>query len=170
MAGASPAAVTAFDGGGPGSDCFNAAKNGVAPEAGIDICTQAIKSQVMSDRDLAGTYANRAVIYMRMASFVSAQHDFEQAMTLDPSLGEAVIGHGGALIAQKKYADGIDEISRGLALNPAEPEKAYFNRALAYESLDDLKAAYYDYSKAAELNPNWNPPREELARFTAADR
>jgi tetratricopeptide (TPR) repeat protein len=168
--GAGHAAVTVFGGPGPADDCYKAAKYGGAPDAGIDICTQAIDTQPMSDRDMAGTYVNRGVIYMAMASFVAAQHDFEQAIKLDPKMGEALVNHGGALIAQKKYADGIAEISRGLEFNPSEPEKAYFNRGLAYESLDDLKAAYYDYSKAAELKPEWNEPRDELARFTVSQR
>jgi len=169
-AGASQAAVTIYGGPGPADDCYKAAKFGGPSDAGIDSCTRAIDAEVMTDHDLAGTYVNRGVIYMAIASFVSAQHDFEQAMKLDPKMGEAIVNHGGALIAQKKYADGIAEISRGLAFNPSEPEKAYFNRALAYESLDDLKAAYYDYSKAAELKPNWDEPRAELARFTVSQR
>ena len=168
--GASQAAVTVFGDGGPASDCFKAAKWGGPPDPAIAQCTQAIQSEFMSDHDLAGTYVNRGVIYMSMASWIAAQHDFEQAMKLDPKMGEAFVNHGGALIAQKKYADGIAEISRGLELNPSEPEKAYFNRGLAYESLDDLKAAYYDYSKAAELKPNWSEPRAELARFTITQR
>jgi Tfp pilus assembly protein PilF len=168
--GVAQAAVTVFGGPGPADDCFKAAKFDTAPDAGIEVCTRAIDMQPMTDRDLAGTYVNRGVIFMGQASFVAAQHDFEHAMKLDPKMGEAVVNHGGALIAQKKYADGIAEISRGLELNPSEPEKAYFNRGLAYESIDDLKAAYYDYSKAAELKPSWDEPRAELARFTVSQR
>jgi Tfp pilus assembly protein PilF len=168
--GAADAAVTVFGDGGPATDCYKTAKFGGPASIGLFQCTQAIASQFMSDHDLAGTYVNRGVIYMASAAFVEAQHDFEQAMKLDPRMGEAIVNHGGALIAQKKYADGIAEISRGLTFNPEEPEKAYFNRGLAYESLDDLKAAYYDYSKAAELKPTWEEPRAELARFTVTQR
>ena len=164
------AAVTVFGGPGPAEDCYKAAKSGVDPQSGTGVCTQAIETQPMSDHDMAGTYVNRGVLYMALASFVPAQHDFEHAMKLDPKMGEAVVNHGGSLIAQKQYADGIAEISRGLELNPSEPEKAYFNRALAYESIDDLKAAYYDYSKAAELKPTWDEPRAELSRFTVTQR
>ena len=60
----------------------------------------------------------------------------------------------------------LTEIDRGLSMNPEEPEKAYFNRALANEGLDDMKAAYLDYMKALELAPNWDAPRHELSRFT----
>ncbi len=169
-AGLAHAAVTVFDGPGPAEDCFKAAKFGGPPDSGIAVCGRAIETETMTDHDLAGTYVNRGVIYMSIASFVAAEHDFQQAMKLDPKMGEAVVNHGGALIALKKYADGISEISRGLELNPSEPEKAYFNRGLAYESLDDLKAAYYDYSKAAELKPGWDEPKAELARFTVSQR
>jgi Tfp pilus assembly protein PilF len=168
--GAAEAAVTVFGGPGPAEDCYKAAKFGGPPAVGIDICTNAIQTQVLTDHDMAGTYVNRGVIYMQDASFIAAQHDFESAMKLDPKMGEAVVNHGGSLIAQKRYADGIAEISRGLELNPSEPEKAYFNRGLAYESIDDLKAAYYDYSKAAELKPSWDEPRAELSRFTVTQR
>ena len=170
LVGAAQAAVTVFGGPGPADDCYKAAKYGTPLDAGLQSCTTAIATQMMSDRDLAGTYVNRGVLYMSLASFALAQHDFESAMKLDPKMGEAVVNHGAALIALKRYADGIAEISRGLELNPTEPEKAYFNRALAYESLDDLKAAYYDYSKAAELKPTWAQPREELSRFTVTQR
>ena len=170
--GAAQGAVTVFGGPGPAEDCYKAAKFGIqgGHKAGIEVCTSAIQTQVMTDHDMAGTYVNRGVIFMAMAQFAPAQHDFESAMKLAPKMGEAVVNHGGALIALKHYADGIAEISRGLELNPSEPEKAYFNRGLAYESLDDLKAAYYDYSKAAELKPGWDEPKAELSRFTVTQR
>ena len=162
-------AVTVI-GGSAAEDCFKAAKYGGPPGIGIADCTRAIDSETMSDRDLAGTYVNRGVIYMSEAGYVPARHDFEQALKLDPKMGEAIVNHGAVLIALRQYADGIAEISRGLALNPEEPEKAYFNRALAYESLDDLKSAYYDYTKASELKPDWDQPKAELARFTVTQR
>ena len=60
----------------------------------------------------------------------------------------------------------LEDINRALDLGVEEPEKAYFNRALAHEGLDDMKAAYLDYQKALELKPEWEPPKRELARFT----
>ena len=41
----------------------------------------------------------------------------------------------------------------------------FFNRALAYEGMDDEKSAYFDYQKAVELSPDWVAPKTELARF-----
>ncbi len=53
------------------------------------------------------------------------------------------------------------------SLGPNLPEKAYYNRGIANEQLGDLKAAYADYSKALEINPNWAVAKSEVARFTA---
>jgi tetratricopeptide (TPR) repeat protein len=159
------AAVTVY-GSGFAGQCFHTAKYGGDIQAGIADCARAIDTEQLSDRDKAGTYVNQGVLYMILNDYVSAQRDFEQGVALDPNLGEAFVNLGGVKIAQHHFADGIIDIDRGLALGPEEPEKAYFNRALADEGLDDVKAAYFDYSRAAELKPTWTPPRTELARFT----
>ncbi|HEX4198551.1 MAG TPA: hypothetical protein VHZ26_14025 [Caulobacteraceae bacterium] len=159
------AAVTVF-GGEFAAQCFHFAKYGGDLAAGIADCTRAIQTEDLSDRDMAGTYVNRGVLFMVTEDYVAAQRDFEESVKLDPNLGEAYVNLGGVKIAQRQYAAGIADIDRGLALGPEEPEKAYFNRALADEGLDNIKAAYFDYSRAANLKPTWAPPRTELARFT----
>jgi tetratricopeptide (TPR) repeat protein len=168
-AGAAHAAVTVF-GGSFAQDCFKAAKYGDVRSEGLDNCTRAIETEMLDKRDLAGTYVNRGVVYMEETDYNHAGADFEQALKLNPMLGEAIVNRGAVLIAQRHFQDGIDEITRGLALSPEEPEKAYYNRAIAYESVDNLKAAYYDYMKASELKPNWAAPKTELARFTVTQR
>jgi tetratricopeptide (TPR) repeat protein len=159
------AAVTVF-GSGFAAQCFHVAKYGGDIQAGIADCKRAIDTEPLSARDKAGTLVNRGVLYMVAEDYVSAQRDFEASVALDPNLGEAFVNLGGVKIAQHQYAAGIADIDRGLALGPEEPEKAYFNRALADEGLDNIKAAYFDYSRAANLKPTWAPPRTELARFT----
>ena len=48
--------------------------------------------------------------------------------------------------------------------------KAYFNRAVAYEGVDDEKSAYLDYQQALALKPDWEAPKHELQRFTVTRR
>jgi len=158
-------AVTVFAGD-QAQACYQAAKLGDLAQTGIDDCTTALVSTPMSDRDRAGTFVNRGVVYMIHGQYRPAQVDFEAALKLDAGLGEAYVNHGAALIAQRRYAEGIADIDRGLPLAPGEPEKAYYNRALADEALDNLKAAYFDYLKATQLKPAWAAPRTELARFS----
>ncbi|MBV8113160.1 MAG: tetratricopeptide repeat protein, partial [Silvibacterium sp.] len=66
------------------------------------------------------------------------------------------------------YELATSDFTASLALSPEHPERVLFNRALAYEDQRDLKRAYLDYRQAAELNPAWDKPAHELARFTVA--
>ena len=95
---------------------------------------------------------------------------FPHRVTLHPTCHSLRLLHVGErprrLLEAVRGIEGLTEIDRGLSMNPEEPEKAYFNRALANEGLDDMKAAYLDYMKALELAPNWDAPRHELTRFT----
>ena len=145
--------------------CFKAAKYGTNTDSGMAECTAAIDTERLGRGDLAGTYVNRGVLYMRQNAYGPAQKDFESAIGLEPTLGDAHVNLGTALIGQRRYKEGIEEIRWGLVLGSQEPAKAYFNRAMAYEALDNEQAAYADLLKAAELAPNWAAPRNELKHF-----
>ena len=82
---------------------------------------------------MAGTYVNRGVLHMAVDEYAAARSATSRKASLDPSLGEACVNLGGVEIAQRQFADGIADIDKGLALGAAEPEKAYYNRALADE-------------------------------------
>ena len=148
--------------------CYLEAKYGDPRGDGIHDCTDAMFGLPLAGHDRAGTLVNRGVIYMRQGRFARAQTDLTESIKTDPALGEAYVNLGATLIAQRRYAEGVANIDHGLPLSPQEPEKAYYNRGLADEALDDVKAAYFDYLKASQLNPNWAAPRIELTRFTVS--
>jgi tetratricopeptide (TPR) repeat protein len=163
------AAFTVF-GNGLAQLCSERAKNlerGIAPPLqAIEDCTTAIEYESLPQRDLAGTHINRGILYMSRMAYAEAKRDFDAALEIMPTIGEAYVDRGAALVGLRSYRDAIADIDRGLALNSEEPEKAYFNRGLANEGLDDVQAAYRDYARAAELKPGWAPPINELSRFT----
>ena len=166
---AAQASVTVL-GGGMARDCSRAAFNGESATRYEMLCTQALESEVLSLKDRAGTYVNRGVFKLRRAEYAKASGDFTRAVGLNPGLGEAYVNRGAAAVGDRRYADGLADLNRAIELGVGEPEKAYYNRALAYEGLDDLKAAYFDYQKAAELRPAWEAPKRELARFSVERR
>jgi tetratricopeptide (TPR) repeat protein len=163
------AAVTVF-GNGAAQICAAAARQvskGETPgPAAFSACQMALDTESLSLHDLAGTRINRGVLLLARQSYADAKQDFDAAVALMPDIGEAYTDRGAALVGLGRYADAIADIDRGLALTPGEPEKAYFNRALADEGLDDVKSAYRDYLRAAQLKPGWTKPQVELARFT----
>lgn len=162
-------AVTVL-GGGMARICSNAALAGESDARAEAACTEALTVELLGPRDRAGTFVNRGVLKLRRKDFAAAQSDFNAAIDTKPDLGEANVNRGAAAVGARRFADGLADINKALELGVQEPEKAYYNRALAHEGLDDMKSAYFDYKKAIELKPEWEMPRQELARFTVERR
>lgn len=158
------ASVTVI-GGGLAEACSKAALSGKTSNQLERTCTEALETETLNARDRAGTYVNRGVLKMRRTDWAGANADFNDAVKISPSMGEAYVNRGAVAIGQHRYADSLADLNKGLALGVEEPAKVYYNRALAYEGLDDVKSAYFDYQKAVELSPDWDAPQKELARF-----
>ena len=164
-AGSASAAVTVL-GDTVAVDCSKAAFNDRGDDAALQLCTRALNDGLLDRRDQAGTFINRGVIYMSRGDWTSAQVDFQRAIDADPALGEGWVNRGAVNIIFKRFQDGISDISKGLTLGTEEPAKAYYNRGVAYEAIDNEKLAYLDYEQALVLEPGWDLPKQELLRFT----
>jgi len=169
FAGGAQAAVTVL-GGGMARQCSEAALGGESDLKFEALCTMALDTELMTLRDRAGTYVNRGVLKLRRKDFAGSQFDFDRAVETKPDLGEAYVNRGAAAVGARRYSAGLADLNKALELGVEEPEKAYYNRALAFEGLDDMKSAYFDYQKAIELKPDWDQPKRELARFTVERR
>lgn len=164
-AGSSSAAVLVL-GDGLAGQCSLAALHPGPSSGGLAACNQALRDEALSPRERAATLVNRGVLRLRTRAFDQAIADFNAALRINPSLGEALVNRGAARIGQHRYSDALGDLERGSSLGASEPEKAWFNRGLAHEGLGDLPAAYRAYSQAAALKPDWDAPKKELARFT----
>lgn len=136
----------------------------------LELCRTALREEVLTARDRAATHVNRGVLYIGLSAYGDAEAEFHAAARLQPQLPEPHVNQGVALIAMERFADAEAALDRGLALGPAEAGKAHFNRAIAREQRNDINGAYADYRRAAELEPQWPPPREELTRFVVETR
>jgi len=161
------ASVTVI-GGGLAEACSKGTLSGGVSRQLEALCDQALSEELLSPRDKAGTFVNRGIIKLRRHDLAAAMSDFDQAVRYQPQLGEIYINRGAALVGEHRYADGLADINKGLKFGVEEPAKAYYNRALAYEGLDDIKSAYFDYQKALELSPEWDAPKQQLVRFHVA--
>lgn len=168
-AGSAQAAVSVF-GGGLAEACSNHAIAGESDTRFQEVCTLALDNELMNARDRAGTFVNRGVMKLRKMKYADAVRDFDMAVRSKPDLGEGYVNRGAAYIGQRRFAESLVEINKGLEFGIEEPAKAYYNRALAYEGLQDVKSAYFDYQKALEISPDWLAPREQLTRFTVSRR
>jgi len=168
-AGPARASVTVI-GGGLAEACSKATLAGAFNTRMEALCTQSLEEELLTPRDRAGTYVNRGIMRLRRGDLAAALADFNTAAKYKPDLGEVYVNRGAALIGEHRYADGLNDLNKGISLGIEEPAKAYYNRALAYEGLDDVKSAYFDYQKALELSPDWDAPKQQLTRFHVARR
>jgi tetratricopeptide (TPR) repeat protein len=156
--------------GGMARDCYLSARLGRATAEAIAQCTTSLETDPLDLRDRAGTHINRGTLRLRQKDWSLALADFDAAIALQPKIGEGHVNRAAALIGLARPAEAVAASDQGLALNPSEPEKAYFNRATARELTGDVEGAYRDYLKAAELAPRWDAPKVELKRFTVTPK
>lgn len=168
-ASAAQGAVTVV-GGGLAEVCSKAVQAGRGDMITHDVCSRSLTEEPLRRRDRAATHVNRGIVSMRMNRYEVAAKDFDRAVSINPNVGEAYVNRGAVLIYQEQYDRAVQEIDRGIALGLEEVHKAYYNRALAREKLDDVRGAYFDLRKAAELAPEWTLPQEQLVRFTVVDK
>lgn len=173
---ASAQAIAVF-GGGWGEACWRAAlastfihMDSAVEEArwkadSIANCDDAISGAGLDPRDLAATYVNRGILEMSRERYKVAEGNFHSALTYIPKLPEAHVDLGSTLINQQRYPEGVKETELGLSLGSKEPERGWYNLGIAYERMGDLQKAYDSYRQASTLDPKWQDPKDEMARF-----
>lgn len=155
-------------GGGLAQACSDAVNRGeTGPRIDL-ICTQALDTEALLAGDRAGTFVNRGVVRLRDGRYPDAIKDFDIAIELKPKFGEAFVNRGAARIGAHQFREAVADLDKALSMDVLEPQKAYYNRALAYEWLDNPKAAWLDYNKALELAPDWDLVKQQLTRFTVS--
>jgi tetratricopeptide (TPR) repeat protein len=154
---------------GASDDCASASEaareSGHATDADLAKCTLAVKL-AYQDRARAEALNNRSVLYYVRGEYGTALVDSTAALKLDDSMAEAIVNRGSIFLMQHRPEAAIANFNRALAFNPAHPEKVYFNRAMAREDAGDLNGAYADFAEAANRDPQWNEPRQQMNRFS----
>lgn len=178
LAAASPTDVMFLDGGyselcavaahrieNPGNTQVTGSRIATPP---IDLCTLAIREDGGTP-NLARNYNNRGVLLFAEGRVDEALADFEQAVRRQKGLTKAHVNLGYTYMALERWADAVRAFDSALAQGLQEDAaKVHFNRAIAHEELGEVREAYYDYRSAAELDPLWEEPKQELERFTVS--
>jgi tetratricopeptide (TPR) repeat protein len=160
---AANAAVTVL-GPGPAQECFRIAEYGGDAHEGIARCAFALNT-TLSTIDRAATFVNRGVLKLGLHQDEQALADINSGIAIAPDLGDAYVDRGAASIALGQYDNALADLNKGISLGPHRPQIAYYDRAIIYEQRGDIRAAYYDYKKALEIAPDFEPAADELKRF-----
>jgi tetratricopeptide (TPR) repeat protein len=168
IATAAPAqgAVTVL-GGGLARDCYEAVEySRVGTADAIRICDLALEQEVMTRRNRAATYTNRGILHMRDGRNERALTDYTKSLNLMPLL-ETKVNLGAALYGLKRYPEALSALNEGVATDSANARATgFYNRALTYEKLGNVEAAYDDFRSALEAKPDFEQAARQLQRFT----
>lgn len=148
------------------ASCFRYAEAQNYAVSALETCKTALKMENLSLRDRAATHVNRGIIAAGLGREGQALNDYNEAIRLQPVIGESYANRGVLYRTQKHYENAMADFNQALSLGVKRPQLVYFNRAVVLEETGDVKAAYLDYRKAADLDPDWALPRRELERFT----
>jgi tetratricopeptide (TPR) repeat protein len=146
--------------------CFLAADSSSLPtNQDLGRCNSALNEEAVTPRDIIATYVNRGIVRLRRGDADGAMRDFDEALRRDPGEAEAYLNRGSALLRRERTDEAVAMYSQALEHNTRRPALAHYGRAMAYELLGNARAAYSDYRRASELDPDWGAPREDLQRF-----
>lgn len=148
--------------------CYEAAEARGSPSINlVRMCDQAMSEEGLSDYDLVATLVNRGILKARLGNLNEAIVDYDAALDRDPNEAEAYLNKGFALLHLPDAAQQARPMfDNALAKRTRRPELAYYGRAVANELTGEVRAAYEDYRQASLLNPKWQDPKAELARFS----
>ena len=148
--------------------CFEAAESAALPSNdSLDRCDAALSEEAISGHDTVATYVNRGILKLRRGDVAAAVADFDEAIARDPKEPEAYLNKGSALMRNPATVRAaLPLFTTALEYRTSRPAIAYYGRALAHEELGNIRAAYFDFQRAAAADPKWREPAAELARFT----
>jgi tetratricopeptide (TPR) repeat protein len=161
---ASHAAVQTY--GGPMSRlCYEAASSRDTRPLAMENCDRSLAEEAMTAPDRAATLVNRGILHMVRGHRLTADADFDKALTIDAGLADAWLNKGFLRIRQGNGREALPLIEEGIKRGPQRQALALFARGVAYEQMGQFRAAYDDLNRARELEPSWAMPAEYLAHY-----
>lgn len=156
--------------GGAARDCYVSTKTGNPGRIGaIETCKTAL-SEFLPTKDMAATHVNLGVLLMRKGDYVSAQTHYAKAIEMRPNLAEAHINHAASLIYTADYSAAVKSIDMAIEIGTEKMPEALYNRAVAYDGLQNYKGAYKDLKQALALRPGWKPAIALLSGYQITTR
>lgn len=167
---ATPATAAVLSVGSPlAHDCYSLAEARDSGSAALDTCNRALL-QPLDVENRSATLVNRGVIRMRHSDYRGADADFDAAIALQPSLSDAWLNKGFLRLRDGDGSAALPLIDKALALNVRRPALGYLARGLAHEQAGQIDAAYADLRRARAIEPKWQMPAQELARYRVVER
>lgn len=150
--------------------CAQAAAEGRSDDDAVTACNRAVTMERLNRSNMIAAQVNRGAVYLMRRDGAHALESYDAVIALDDDNADAHMSRGIALQMLGRPGPAVAALTEALSLGVARPYMAYYYRAAAREGLGDTRGAYEDYRTALEIEPNWGPAFEELARFARIRR
>lgn len=97
----------------------------------VDEAKKEMNAELKIDPNNAGAEYVLAELARQAQQWDEAIQHFSRASKLDASFGDAFLGLGASLVAEKKYSEAIPPLERAVKLQPQNPA-THYNLAMAY--------------------------------------
>ena len=146
------------------SQCFIASGN---PSSLLDarVCTNAIRHDKLSRRDLAATHTNRGIILAACEKLRQALEDHNQAAQLQVDLSKIYINRGTVLHRLKEYEKALLDYQKALDLGGVPIDIVQYNRALSLQKIGKNKEALNALERALAHSQGLSELRLRLKQF-----
>ncbi len=140
--------------------CYENARNDFSRDT--NPCDDALDDNSMSRSDRKKTLVNRGIILNREGDVGAAISDFNKALDIDGSLGEAYLNRGNSYYLMRRYDEALADYQQSLETDLTKPWAAWYNIGLAYDAQKMSEKAKEAYQTALDLNPNFSQARQKL--------
>ena len=136
-------------------------------QAAIQLYTEALKDQQLTNDRKGVILTDRGVVHMRLGKTKQALQDFNEGVRLFPEYAAAYNNRGSLLLSLGLADEALKDFDRAIVLGPGYIA-AYNNRAGAFVRKRQFAIASEDYTQAVKLAPALAPPLAGRARINLA--
>jgi lipoprotein NlpI len=133
--------------------CYNALERNDHNEA-IRLCTTAIESGKLSQKELTTTYNSRGNALYDKGDYEKAIDDYTRAIKIDPKHARVYYNRGLASKNKGDYERAIEDYTRTIEIDPKYVD-AFIHRGNAWVNKGDYERAIEDYTMAIENGPKY---------------
>ena len=126
------------------------------------VCTDAIRYDDLSKRDLAATHTNRGIIRARSGKLRQALEDHNQAVRLKADLSKIYINRGTVFHRLGEYEKALVDYQKALELGEVPIDIVQYNIALSLQKMKKNREALIALKIALSHNPSSFKVREKI--------
>ena len=138
-----------------------------ASSKAIRACSKAYKASIPLYDVRSDILTRRGLLQLSAGRFDKASQDFKSAAKLNNENEFAYLGEGYAALLKNDYVKAAEFFNDCTSHNKAAP-LAVFGLAMVKEMSGDMQGAVKSYEQAANMRPDWEAPRSELARVKSS--